>query len=61
MNTFISKKSDGSKIDFFEGKVKFGDLNPLYEAKYCACDENTTNISEIPDWGTALDTSYIVE
>ena len=59
-NTFVAKKSDGSKEFFQEGKARFGNLNPMYEAKHCTCDENTQNISEIPDWETAEDVSYEV-
>ena len=53
LNTFIAVKADGSKVDFMEGKSHFEGLNSLYEAKYCTCDENTTNVSEIPDWDEA--------
>lgn len=60
MNTFIARKSDGSKVDFFEGRSSLGGLNPDYEAKYCTCDENTTNTSEIADWATAEDVSYVI-
>jgi len=58
MNTFIAKKSDGSKVEFIEYRATFGGLNPLYEAKYCNCTAETTNISEIDDWATAEDVSY---
>jgi hypothetical protein len=61
MNTFISNKSDGSKVDFFTGKVRLGGLSADLEAKYCTCDEETENTSEIPDWGTAQDVSYVIE
>lgn len=60
MNTFIANKSDGSKVDFFEGKSMLGGLNSDYEAKYCTCDESTENIIEIEDWATAEDVSYEV-
>lgn len=53
MNTFIALKSDGSKAGFVVGKSNLGGLNADYEAKYCTCDENTTNTSEIADWDTA--------
>ena len=61
MNTFIANKSDGSKVDFIEGKCPLGGLNAEFEAKYCTCDENTENTSEIPDWGEAEDISYEVQ
>lgn len=60
MNTFIANKADGSKVDLLEGRNNLGNLNPLYEAKYCTCDESTQNISEISDWSTAEDVSYEV-
>lgn len=54
MNTFIVKKSDGSKVDFWEGKGCFnGTLNPDLEARYCECHKDTTNKSEVPDWDAA--------
>jgi len=61
MNTFIARKDNGDKISFLEGNFKLGGLNPEYEAKYCDCDENTTNTSEIADWDTALDVSYVID
>ena len=64
MNTFIAVKADGSKLGFMEGKCKVGftaEQAALREAKYCTCDENTTNISEISDWETAEDVSYEIE
>jgi hypothetical protein len=61
MNTFIANTADGSKVDFLEGKVRLGNLNPLYEAKHCTCDESTENVSEITDWDTAEDVSYTIE
>ena len=61
MNTFIAKKSDGSKVDFIDGKCKLGDLNADYEAKYCTCTKDTNNISEITDWDTASNATYIVD
>ena len=59
MNTFIAKKSDGSKVDFQEGKASFGNLNSENEAKYCDCNEETTNTSEISDWATAENVAYV--
>jgi len=54
MNTLIVKKSDGSKIDFLKGKNHFnGTLNTDFEARYCECNKDTTNSSEVPDWNEA--------
>jgi len=61
MNIFICNKADGNKVDFVEGESQVGDLNPGFEARFCSCTSETENISEIPDWDTAADVSYIVE
>lgn len=61
MNTFIARKSDGSKVSDEPGKVQLGNLNPEYDARFCTCDHNTSNTSEIPDWETAEAVNYIIE
>lgn len=61
MNTFIARKSDGSKVDFAEGRAECKGLNTDYEAKYCTCDANTQNTSEIPDWATADNVANLSE
>lgn len=61
MNTFIARKDNGSKVDYFEGRAFARGLNSEYEAKFCTCDENTANTSEILDWSTAENVGNLQE
>ena len=60
-NTFIARKDDGSKVDFYEGRATFGNLNSELVARHCLCTEDTQNITEIDNWDEAEDASYVIE
>ena len=54
LNTFISKKSDGSKVVFQPGEVEFfGGLSEDLDARLCNCTAETENTSEIEGWDQA--------
>lgn len=54
-NTFIAYDSDGSKRGFLPGRFILSGIGGSVKARYCTCDIDTNNISEIADWDTSQD------